>query len=324
MLSSVTTSVRERVGTRWALVAAGVLVLGAIVLAVYPYGETDDPNELSAERTYELRGPWVRPDAGFSADPALQARTSPLVVVTPGAAGASEARVLVGARVRAAQRLSLAAGAGEAVLTRWRDDAVAVARTTPSPRAVAVAVASLDSGRRLADAVVPVPGRRGAAVDAQLGPWDGRPDDLFLVVWPRRDALRAGQRATGMQPQPRLEILRGDAGWRRRALIVGLPLVAQAPSDWTVLVARVSGVDADLVLVRHSAGRQPELHVLSGESGFRQFLLHQRLDLPASVARRAAYVPALEAGQPVLRVVDASVGRATVRVFPLGAAPSTT
>jgi hypothetical protein len=321
MLSSVTMSVRERVATRRGLVAAGVLVVGAIVLAFYPYGRTKDPNELSATRTYELRGAHLRADASFGADPALQARTSPLVVVTRAGAGASEARVLVGSRVRALQRLSLRPGAGDAELTRWDGDLAAVARLTPSRRSVAVSVASLDSGRRLADGVVAVPGPLGAAVDARLAPWDGRPDDLFLVVWPRGDQLRAGERATGVQPLPRLEILRGDAGWRRRALTVGLPLPSQEPSDWTVLVARVSGPAADLVLVRHSAGRRPEVHVLSGESGFRQFVLHERLDLPAGVARRAAYVTALEDGRPVLRVVERVAGRATVRVFPLGDAP---
>ncbi|MBS1868982.1 MAG: hypothetical protein JSS99_04915 [Actinobacteria bacterium] len=318
------TSVRERAGARWALVAAGVLVLGAIALAAYPYGETKDPNELSASRTYELRGAWLRAGATFSADPALQARSSPLLVVTPAAAGSSEARVLVGARVRATQRLSLRAGAGAAALTRWDGDAVAVARVTPSARSVAVSVASLDSGRRLADADVAVPGPRGAAVDAQLAPWGGRPDDLFAVVWPRRNDLRPGQRATGVQPLPRLEVLRADEGWRRPALTAGLPVPSEAPADWTILVARVSGSLPDLVLVRHSAGRQPEVHVLSGESGFRQFMLHQRLDLPAADARRAAYVAVLEAGRPALQVIEPAAGHASVRVFPLGAAPSGT
>jgi len=323
MLSTVATSVRERVATRWALVVAGVLVVGAIVLAAYPYGETDDPDELSATRTYELRGAFLSPDASFSADPALQAGNSPLVVVTRGTAGASEARVLAGARVRAVTRLSLPAGESDAVLARWRGDAIAIARLTPSPRSVAISVASLDSGRRLAAGAVPVPSPTGGVVDARLAPWRGRPDDLFLLVWPRRAAPRPGQRATGQQPLPRLEVLRGETGFRRRELTVGLPLVSQDPADWEMLVARLSGPDPDLVLVRHSAGRQPEVHVLTGESGFRQFVLHQRLDLPAAVARRAAFVAALDHGQPELRVVERGAGRSTVRVFPLGEAPST-
>jgi hypothetical protein len=323
MLSTVATSVRERIGTRLALVATGVVVLGAIVLAAYPYGETDDSDTQSATRTYELRGAFLGSDASFSADPALQLGDSPLVVVTQGTAGASEARVLAGTRVRALTRLSLAPGAAEAELARWHGGAVAIARLTPSPRSVAVSVASLDSGRRLADGAVPVPSPTGGVVDARLAPWRGRPDELFLVVWPRHAAPRPGQRATGEQALPRLEILRGETGFRRRELTVHLPLASQDPADWEVLVARLSGPDPDLVLVRSSAGRQPEVHVLSGESGFRQFVLHQRLDLPAVVARGAVFVAALEDGRPVLRVVERGAGRATVRVFPLGGAPST-
>jgi hypothetical protein len=113
-------------------------------------------------------------------------------------------------------------------------------------------------------------------------------------------------------------VLDGDTGFRRVELTAQLPLTASAPAEWTLLVARVSGPVPDLLFVRRPPDARAEVHVLSGESQFRQFILHQRLDLPSRLAGRSRFVPALEAGRPVLRAIEPGAGRATVRTFPLG------
>lgn len=317
MLSDVVASARAHARTRWGIAAVALVLAGAVVLVAYPYGGAQDAAGVAPLRTYALRGAFLGPASSFSADPLLASRTSPLVVVAP-AAGGVDARVLVGRRVVATQRVSLPAGPGERALARWGGGEVAIALVQARARDVAVTAASLDSGRRLANARLRVAPPLGAAVDARLGSWSGDTSDLFVVVWPRPGALRAAERATGARPAARLDVLDGAAAFGRRELSVGLPSTIARPADWDVLVARASGPLSDLVLVRCRGAAHPEVHVLSGESHFRQFILHAQLDLPGAVARRARFVVASERGRPVLDVIDPAAGRARVRVFPLG------
>jgi hypothetical protein len=310
------TSVR----TRWGVIAAVFVALGAVALAAYPYGGTRSMHGVEPLRTFELRGAFIQPGASFTADPLLQSSSTPLVVVTPAARGqVAQGRVIVNGRVVVVRRLSLPGGPGERALVRWSGGRVAVALVRPGARTVAVSAASLDDGRRLGDARVRVP--PAGAVAARVGPWAGGADDLFLVTWPRATRLGASDRATGAGPTTRLDVLGGAPAFRRHDLTVTLPLAPGGDAGWEVLVARVSGTVPDLVLVRRSGTAQPEVHVLSGESHFQTFILHVQLDLAHAVARRASFVPALQDGKPVLDVIERGAGRAIVRVFPLGSRP---
>jgi hypothetical protein len=308
--------------TRRGLVAAALVLVGAVVLAAYPYGRTSDAPAVRPQRSFELRGAFLRAGASFSADPLLESAQTPLVVIAP-ADGALAAHVLVGGRVVAVRRLALA-GAGERALVRWHDGQAAVALLRRSARDVAVSVASLDDGGRLAELHARVPRQDRGAVAVGLAPWSGRTSDLFVLGWTPLGPPSVADRATGTRPSAQLQVLDGDTAFRRVELSVSLPLRAGDASEWDVQVARVSESRPDLVLVRRSGSAHPEVHVLSGESGFQQFVLHTQLDLPRAVARRAAFVPALEGGRPVLWAIDAGAGRASVRVFPLGSAPPRT
>jgi hypothetical protein len=315
MMQTALTAVRTRRG----LAAAALVVVGAIVLLAFPYGGTRGVRGIAAARTYELRGAYLTPATSFSADPLLQSGTSPLVAVTPGAHGRlAQARVIVDRRVVVVRRLALPAGAGELRFVRWSGGRVGVALLRRAAGAVDVSVASLDSGRRFADAHIPLatPG----ATAAHLGPWNGQPNDLFVLSSPR--PLRAADRATGAQPQPQLTVVGVAPPFQRPVLAVGLPLAGMRAADWDVLVARLSGALPDLVLIRRRGAKQAEVHVLSGESRFQAFIFHGTLDLPSAVAHRASFVPVLQDGRLELDAIDAGAGRATVRVFPLGATPA--
>ena len=320
MLNTVVASMRAQPRVRWGIAAALLVLVGAVALIAYPYGGADGPPPTGPLRSYVLREPFIAPDSDFVADPLLASRTSPLVALTPAAAGATDVRVLEGRRVVAQRRLPLPAG-GTAALARWRGSEVAIARVQVGGGTVAVTAASLDTGRRLVQARVSVTPPRGAHVDADLGSWSGATSDLFVLVWPRPSDLTAADRATGVAPAVRLDVLDGDAGFRRRELSMRLPQVIADPADWSMHVARVSGTASDLVLVRRRGTEHPEVHVLSGESGFQQFVLHAQLDLPGAVARRARLVVANADGRPVLRAIEPDVGSARVRVLPLGSAP---
>ena len=320
MLSTVVASVRAQNGARWGIGAALLVLLGAVALIAYPYGDADEPPPTAPLRGYVLREPFIQPASDFAADPLLTSRTTPLVALTPAAAGATDVRVLAGRRVVAQRRLPLPAG-GTAALARWHGSEVAIARVRVRGGTIAVTAASLDTGRLLVRARVPVTPPRGAHVDADLGSWSGATSDLFVLVWPRPSDLTAAERATGVAPAARLDVLDGDTGFRRRELSIRLPQAIADPADWSMHVARVDGAASDLVLVRRRGTEHPEVHVLSGESGFQQFVLHAQLDLPGSVVRRARLVVANEGGRPVLRAIEPHAGSARVRVLPLGAAP---
>jgi hypothetical protein len=322
MLSTAATSLRTRVRGRWGLLAGVLVALGAVVLLVYPYGSGDDPADgVAASRVETLSASYLTADASFSADPLLQGRTTPLLVVTPTDGGRrASARVVAGARVAAVQHVALPGVEGEPALVPWSGGRLAVASLERSGPQLHVRAAALTGGRRIADLRVRIAATRDGAVDVRLAPWRGPASDLFVLAWPRPGVVGVADRATGTRPLPRLSVLDGDADFARTELRVRLPLAAPVPAQWTLLVARVSGPVPDLVLLRRAPGRSPEVHVLSGESGFQQFILHERLALPNGVARRSWFVPALERGRPVLRAIEPGAGRATVRVFPLGAA----
>jgi hypothetical protein len=321
MLSTVVATVRTQPRVRWGIAAALLVLVGAVALIAYPYGDTSGPPPTAPLRSSVLREPFIEPASDFVADPLLTSRTTPLVALTPAAGGMTDVRVLAGRRVVAQRRLPLPAG-GTAALARWHGSEVAIARVQVHGGTVAVTAVSLDTGRRLIQTRAPVTPPRGAHVDADLGTWSGTTSDLFVLVWPRPSDLTAADRATGVAPAVRLDVLDGDTGFRRRELSMRLPQVIADPADWSMQIARLSGAASDLVLVRRRGSEHPEVHILSGESGFQQFILHEQFDVPASVARRASLVVANEGGRPVLRVIDPGAGSARVRVLPLGSAPA--
>jgi hypothetical protein len=322
VLSATATSLRDRVRGHWGWLAVMLVVLGALVLLLYPYGSgSDDKRGAAAASVATLRGAYLTPDASFSSDPLLQGRTTPLVVVTPSRSGrTAAARVLAGGRSTVSQQVALPDSVRDAALTRWADDEPAIASLRRRAATLQVTAASLDSGRRLADERVRIPLLGGRAAVARLSPWTGVASDLFVIAWPRPGSGGVADRAAGVRPLARLLVLDGDARFRRVELSQALPLTTRTPAEWQLLVARVSGGVPDLVLVRRPARAHAEVHVLSGESQFHQFILHQQLDLPSDVAGRARFVAALDDGRPVLRAIEPRTGRATVRTFALGSA----
>lgn len=304
------------VRTRRGLLAAALVVVGAILLLVLPGGGSRRGDRIAPSRTFDLRGAYLMRATSFTADPLLRAGTTPLVAVTPGGRGRPpQAHVLVRGRVVVARRLALPARGEAWQLVRWSGGQVGVALLRRAGDGLDVSLASFDSGRRLAAAHARLP--VGVSSVARVAPWYGEPNDLYVLTWPH--APHAADRATGARPQVELAVLGGEPAFGRHVLTVALPLSDGRASDWDVLVARVSGALPDLVLVRRAGAGAPEVHVLSGESRFQQFILHAKLDLAPAIARRAQFVPALQDGKPVLWAIDPGARRATVRVFPLGA-----
>jgi hypothetical protein len=167
-------------------------------------------------------------------------------------------------------------------VTRWAGrQALVVARGVQS--GIFVRVYELPGARqRLFQSFVRVPEpmdlmRRDIAVATQSGP---RPD-LYVIDWARTERAVA------------LTVYSGESRFRDGIIHRNLPLHAD-PRLWRVDVAPVGGGGPDLVFFRlatHSLTLSPEIHVLSGNSGFQSFSTHARLSHAAYGASQFAVGP---------------------------------
>ena len=119
--------------------------------------------------------------------------------------------------------------------------------------------------------------RRDVAVATRARP---RPD-LYVIDW------------AGTAHAVTLTVYSGESRFRDAILRRDLPLHAE-PVLWRVDVAPVAGGSPDLVFFRlaaHSLTRSPEIHILSGKSGFQSFTTHARLSHAAYRASQFAVGP---------------------------------
>jgi hypothetical protein len=191
-------------------------------------------------------------------------------------------------------------------LGRWDSDALFELRQLPrSIRVVVHRLATPASVAAVGNAPEAAP--KGFQRDLAVATWSGRRPDLFVI-----DRRPPGYRL-------RIAIFSGESGFRARISRATLPGFAFPPGRWTVDVARVSLARPDIVLMTRrgpTGSHRNEVHVLSGESGFRNFVMHQPTALPERLPKRFALVLGKYRQTPALQGVDL-VRRARLRILPL-------
>ena len=160
-------------------------------------------------------------------------------------------------------------GAGPALF------AVSSPRSSPLLR-----LTSLQAGRKLLESRVPAPAQKSDRRDFFVAHWSGPRPDLFVID---RDVNRR-------HPQSRrpwkIRVYSGETGFERLAFEASLKTSISkqlSRRDWRIDVGVRHSPKPSVVLVtrgtRTGTG-QTEVHILSGNSGFRRFTLHAGTELP--------------------------------------------
>lgn len=153
---------------------------------------------------------------------------------------------------------------------------------------------------------------KGAEVirNARLARWSGALPDLFVVEHGRtlRDVT--------------IRAFSGESRFRDSLFEIDVRLPFAEETSWTIDVARVTGDRPDLLLfaARGPSGRN-EIHIVSGDSNFEDYILHAPTDFPPERAENAAFAAGTTGGSPVIYAVDRSKEGTEVAVVPLRQLP---
>lgn len=137
--------------------------------------------------------------------------------------------------------------------------------------------------------------------------WTGPRPDLFVI-----DRGNRSERV-------RVAVYSGESAFVRRIAAFALPIRGAPPDQWAVDVFRFDGVRPDLAMVRRLApSGPPELHVVSGESGFQRFVVQTPIALPPSSGGRR-FIGGSSLGRSVVYALDLDLPRPpTLRILPAG------
>lgn len=204
------------------------------------------------------------------------------------------------ARVRPSARLDIASWSGE---TR----ALFALRT--SQRAVGVEVWGANARRLLSVGRANEPSLfDNGTRDVAIATYSGTLPDLFIV-----DRGVANERA-------RLAIYSGESAFRAPILRTRLPVVGLSAGNWTLDVGGVAPGRPDLILLaRRGESGGPELHVLSGATGYRSFRLqHPAKRITAGAAPDTSVRAVTVGGFPAAAVINGSKAPSSVTLLSLG------
>jgi hypothetical protein len=117
----------------------------------------------------------------------------------------------------------------------------------------------------------------------------------------------------------RVTVFSGESEFRERLLTARVPLFPAQNVEMTARVAHVGEGDRpDLVLTTPRGGTgEPEIHIVSGESDFGEFLLQIRLALGDEDPDSYRFVTGSRDGRPVLYAVSSGEAGATTALLPL-------
>jgi len=125
-----------------------------------------------------------------------------------------------------------------------------------------------------------------------IATWSGPLPDLFVIT-----------RGT-LTERARLEIYSGESRFATRIMSAVLPLLNTSRERWALDVGRGIGDKPSIVGVKRSgAAGAPEVHVLSGDSGYQQFSLHQTMDARPFTTRETD-IAGLRRGRPSVMMID--------------------
>lgn len=140
--------------------------------------------------------------------------------------------------------------------------------------------------------------------DVAVATFSGPLPDLYVI-----DRL-------GSQERVRISVFSGESAFSNRIASTRIGLRDLDPATWSIDIARLEGVKPELLAFAGSGTSTgyPEIHILSGESGYAQFYLERPIAAPMP-ATLPPVLGALDRSAPVLYVVDAAGRR--LRIVPL-------
>jgi oligosaccharide repeat unit polymerase len=300
---------------RWALAGLGVLLVAAFAIELTrPKGDTSGgvPVQKSLPFPADARPPEA---SSFATDGDFEVDNPPLWTLEPGADGI-DVRAYAFSDERLAPSNPTVAPAPEGEPERpdvgsW-DGAPALFTAGQGPDGLEVTVLSVlppgsqdptvspteltlvPSPRVLASGTAPVlPPSAGVTRDTAVATWSGAQADLFVIDW-------------GVESdRPLVRIYSGESRFRTPIEELRLPALELDPEEWSLDVARVEGELPDLAMVlRSGASGHPELHALSGENDFQNFVVQRPLALPDGLPGAIRVVVGASGGVPTLYASD--------------------
>ena len=153
-------------------------------------------------------------------------------------------------------------------VTRW-EGSPAIAELDLRRDGVVSRVIRVRDGRVLSrgSAMVPAPATKR---EVAIATFSGTKPDLYVI-----DRRAPNQRV-------RVTVFSGESGFEARIAQFDAEFRGLSVDDWRLDIARLSGGAPDLVgFSRNGTGSShPELHVLRGDAGFRQYWQQRVLDVP--------------------------------------------
>ena len=122
--------------------------------------------------------------------------------------------------------------------------------------------------------------------EVAVATWSGTLPDLFIID------------SGGARERVRITVFSGESGFSETIAWEYAPLRKLDPDEWAFDVGRLVGRRPSLVaFTRSGTGSDgPEIHALSGDSRFRQFIVHRRVDPRAVDGQRSTAAPRFAAG----------------------------
>jgi oligosaccharide repeat unit polymerase len=315
------TNTRSPLRRRRRLLLLPVLVAALVAVAVI--AQSGHKSRKPAPPTARQSDRFVLPAAAFAqkgyvvaTDADLPQDNAPLWVFERARGGKRIVRQFLFSGPRAQEQVtSLKPGAESSKATyavaRWTGGEPAAFQITPRSKGIAVKVLSLDGSSKLqSSGVAPLPapasGERDVAIATLNG---GELPSLFVI-----DHGQTRQRVE-------ISVYSGRFAFRKRVAQFTLPLRDLPNSSWRLSISRGIGNRPNFLgLLRKGTSERPEVHILSGDSGYQQFALQTPLAVP-SLPAGAITVPGSTLGRPSVYVVDPK--QALLRVFPYaGPAPT--
>lgn len=126
--------------------------------------------------------------------------------------------------------------------------------------------------------------------DVAVATWSGSLPDLFVI-----DRLGARERV-------RITVFSGESGFTAPIATTRASFRKLDPDEWSLDIGRVTGRRPSLIAFSRSGQRsRPEIHVLTGDSGFRRAVVQQAIDR-RRYASSPPFVTGLTLGRPSILV----------------------
>jgi oligosaccharide repeat unit polymerase len=296
-----------------------ILVLAGAAVAVQSLRKSPEPKAVAAT----LSDRFALPEGAFAAngytlatDADMPQDNAPLWVVGPARGEKRIVRQILFSGATEQDKVTSLRTGREPSGTRyavagWTGGETAAFQIDPRPRGVAVRVLSLDGkSKEQSRSLAPLPALPAGERDVAVATWKpGELPSLFVI-----DHGQERERVT-------VTVFSGQSAFRTRVARFTLPLRGLPNSAWALSIARGVGNRPNFVgVLRKGRSQRPEVHVLSGDSGFQRFVVQSPIATP-TLAPGAVTLPGISLGRPSIYVVDPQ--KPQLLVFPYASASAT-